>query len=444
MNIESEARFSLIAERLSDLGQWERLFEHCAKRLRITPDDPLTHYYAGLAAGHCRPIATMGAHVRSLLSVDAESTLAHDLAFRYWCKLGRYDYCLYHAGEMQRLDPESARGMTFAGSAYFFLGQFSLARKMFREARKLDPLDPDLARLYLRCEYTLTKSPPDLARLDSECLTLLQLDPSIGDSHLAVADFFLFAVGDMQRAIRHYQNALSIDPTLMNGVTNWIFANRQQNWITRTFFWHRTAWNYRDPARKQNAPESLLSVLVSLFVELAILAFRGISVCIMYVPSVLMEIFWQPSNLRAEFLQRRISWDPVQSGWPAWLRTSMLCLAIAGYWALAWWLLARSIGGIWIPIVVLGNGVAAAISFRRWKNRHAEKRDQWLVLGLVVGGSVGLAWHFGIQSGAATVCLVIACWALYSLGQSAIERQQRSNQNATEVGMGQRVQPPLP
>lgn len=425
MNVnESQFFWNSKAAILLHLKNWPQLLSLSVRWLTQTPDSPEAHFYAAMATLRLGQLKQAAEHVRTLLELAPQEFYVHDVACLYWLQSNQPTYALYHAQRMIEIDPPDARGHYLASFAFEPIN-LTAAKAAVAFACQLDPNDADYARRQLQIELEQPARVQELPRLEKRFFEVLHLDPEMSSSHELLGDFYMNEVGNSQRALVFYRNALEIDPADTACRAKFALAYKASNLFLRALFIHETIGHFN--RGWTHVPVAALLILPSVFVAIVLIVVGAI---LFYVPGLIVTLLFFPESMQTpETLKSVIRRDFYR--FPIWFRCAFCGMATLGHWSfLAIWV---PWAGHWDLLLFLGIYVLCLLTlvmidvFRRSLRFGAAWVTAGFVVlvdvGIVVGGLIG---GLSIASVALwVVAATLGIWLFHFIYQAVHWQRQR-------------------
>ena len=204
---------------LLDQGKVDEAMEQYQEALRINPEYSQAHHDLGvILEGEGRADEAIE-HYQKVLKIDPKNSQAHHSLGVALVGQGRVDEAIEHYQEVLKIDPKNSKAHHSLGVALVGQGRVDEAIKHLEEALKIGPQDAQV-------HHSLGVALVGQGRVDEAIEHLeesLRINPQDAQAHynLGVA---LVEEGRVEAAIEHFARALAIDPQQDDARRNLVFV----------------------------------------------------------------------------------------------------------------------------------------------------------------------------------------------------------------------------
>jgi tetratricopeptide (TPR) repeat protein len=204
---------------LIEQGRVDESIEHYLEAVGINPEYSQAHYDLGLILEREGRTDEAIEHFQEVVRIDPRNSQAHHYLGVALAEEGRVDEAMEHYREVVNLDPLHASAHSNLGVALVERGEVDEGLRYLEESLRINPRDAEV-------QHGLGAILLEQGRVDKAVEHLqeaLRIDPQGAQTHynLGVA---LVEQGWVEAAIEHFDKALEIDPELVDARRNLVFV----------------------------------------------------------------------------------------------------------------------------------------------------------------------------------------------------------------------------
>ena len=362
-------------------GHLEQVVSQARRVLEREPESATTHYYLTLALLRLGRVTDAWISVQTLLERLPNTGLTHHAASLYFAAVKKDRKAREHIRQAVALEPHVAAFQYYACGAALRLGKIREAREAIDAARHLDPMDPDIIRLYVLVHGLNQDSARSAWERVRQLETGLGIDPTNAGLHETIGDIFLRELDHPAEAEQHYRESLLREPVNRDCQKALFQAVARQRFMYRLLSIPSRAWAWLGDVVRgcSYQPWRLIFLVFAIkfvlvfFVWLLIATILFWPACKMYEWLVVAEI--QSAGLApARWLafKRRLSRRPF------WMRFALCLCLIVGLWVLLFKLFrVPLVGGfVFLGSLAAVHSIALLVEMagRRIRSRFASRQ----------------------------------------------------------------------